>query len=116
MKRLILICAGLTGFSILFSQEPSVAAISKMNNAEITLRPNSRDYAITRIGNNYQRIIQIRSQAMTRYKKAMMNRKTAIQRRRNIMNIKMNRQRRLQQHMIRQNKNIIQQRRRMRNQ
>ena len=115
MKRIILICAGLTVFAFLYSQEQLTSTINKIDKSAITIRPNSRDYTIVRIGNNYQRTIQIRRQAMLRYKRATNNRKIAIQRRRNMMISKMARQRRLKQRIIHQRARIIQQRRRMNN-
>lgn len=64
------------------------------------IRPNSRDYAITRKGNSHQRVIQMRTQAMVRHQHAMMNRKAAMEKRRAFMQQRMMRQQQVKQRMI----------------
>lgn len=68
----------------------------------IPLRPNSRDYTIIRKGNNHQRIVQMRNKTMIRNRQAMLNRKMAMEHRREITQQRMFRQQQIRQRMIRQ--------------
>jgi hypothetical protein len=80
-------------------RSPGTAGIDRNN---LALRPNSRDYTVIRKGNNHQRIIQMRSQALTRNRQAMLNRKMAMERRKSAMRSKMIKQQQIRQRMIRQ--------------
>lgn len=115
MKSILLICTGLFVFSLLFSQEQKVKRPAVTDKTNIAIRPNSRDYSMIRLGNNAQRMVQIRRKALARHKKAVMNRKQAIQRRRNIIIMRSARQRRIQQQRIQQRRRMIQHHQRMKN-
>jgi hypothetical protein len=104
MKKYILL--GLLSwfsFLILHGQEqpkpPSKMPISSEN---FTLRPNSRDYAIIRKGNNHQRMIQVRSQAMMRHRQALQNRKMSMEHRKTALQRQMIRQQQVRQRMVHQ--------------
>lgn len=113
MKKIVLLSTGFLLFALLFSQGQESSAVSQINKSNITIRPNSRDYNMVRRGNNNQRMIQIRRQAMMKYRKATANRRLAIRRRRNLMIYKMVRNRKIHQQMIQQRRRMIQQRKRM---
>ncbi len=116
MKKTILTCTGLLIITTLFSQEELVNDISAVDKKNIAIRPNSRDYSMIRLGNNDQRMIQIRHQAMIRHKKAMNNRKQVMQRKRELIMVRSARQRRMQQQRLEQRRlqqQRIEQRRRM---
>jgi len=83
-------------------EQPQLSGKSPINRDNLTLRPNSRDYTIVQKGNNHQRIIQMRTQAMVRHKQAMLNRKMSMERRRVILQQKMMKQQQIRQRMIRQ--------------
>ena len=82
--------------------QPQKPNAGRINRNSLALRPNSRDYTIIRKGNNHQRVIQMRSQAMIRNRKAMMNRKMAMERHRSEVRKNMIRQQQIRQRMIRQ--------------
>ena len=102
MKKIVLACTGLFIIATLFSQEKQVNDASVADKKNIAIRPNSRDYSMIRIGNDDQRMIQIRRQAAIRHKKAMNNRKQVMQQKREIMMVRSARQRRIQQQRIEQ--------------
>lgn len=105
MKNLILI--GLLAFAVQFpasgqNQQVTNGASQHINRENLAIRPNSRDYNIIRKGNNHQRVIQMRTQAMLRHKQAMLNRKVAMDRRRVVQQQKLMKQQQIRQRMIRQ--------------
>lgn len=87
----------------LYSQEPALEkegpVISREN---LVIRPNSRDYTIVRKGNQHQRVLQARSQAMMRHRQAMLNRKMSMERRKMYYQQRMIRQQQIRQRMIKQ--------------
>src|SRR3990172_3136546 len=87
----------------LHAQEPALEkegpVISREN---LVIRPNSRDYTIVRKGNQHQRVLQARSQAMMRHRQAMLNRKMSMERRRMYYQQRMVRQQQIRQRMIKQ--------------
>ena len=104
MKKLLLLGL-LTCSSILAAlgqDQPKSPDKVPINRDNLTLRPNSRDYTIVRKGNNHQRVIQLRKQAMMRNRQALLNRKMAMEHRIIAMQQKMIRQQRIRQRMIRQ--------------
>jgi hypothetical protein len=102
MKKLILLLFILTT-PVIYSagQEPS-GGPQVVDRGNLKLRPNSRDYNIVRSGNNHQRVIQMRSQAMMRNKQALMNRKMAMERRHMLIRKQMMRQQNIHQRMVNQ--------------
>ena len=104
MKRMLLIgLMALTGnLAVIAQDQPATQGAGQIDRDNLVLRPNSRDYTIVRKGNNHQRVIQIRSQALTRHRQAMINRKMAMERRRSTMRNKMIKQQQIRQRMIRQ--------------
>ncbi len=104
MKKYILL--GLLSwfsFLILYGQEqPNPPANASINRENFTLRPNSRDYAIIRKGNNHQRMVQLRSQAMIRHRQALQNRKMSMEHRRTALQRQMIRQQQVRQRMVHQ--------------
>jgi hypothetical protein len=104
MKKLLLLgilaCSSI--LTMLGQDQPQSTVKSPINRDNLTLRPNSRDYTIVRKGNNHQRVIQLRTQAMMRNRQALLNRKMAMERRRSAMQQKMIRQQQIRQRMIRQ--------------
>jgi len=102
MKKLILLLLLCTPVLLLAQEQPTAPGTSGINRESMTLRPNSRDYNIVRKGNNHQRLIQLRSQAMMRNKQALMNRKMAMEQRRIYIQKQMFRQQKMHQRMIRQ--------------
>lgn len=95
----LLVCSA---SAIAFGQEPQLSGESRISRDNLTLRPNSRDYNIVQRGNNHQRVIQMRTQAMVRHKQAMLNRKMAMEKRRVFLRQKMMKQQQIRQRMIRQ--------------
>jgi hypothetical protein len=73
-----------------------------INRENLVIRPNSRDYSIVRKGNQHQRLLQERSQALLRHRQAMLNRKMAMERRRMYYQQRMIRQQQIRQRMIKQ--------------
>jgi len=104
MKRMLLFgLMALTGnLAVLAQDQPATQGTGQIDRDNLVLRPNSRDYTIVRKGNNHQRVIQMRSQALTRHRQAMINRKMAMERRRSAMRNKMIKQQQIRQRMIRQ--------------
>jgi len=104
MKKFLLL--GLLACSASFlaksQQQSQSPGVSQVNRDNLTLRPNSRDYTLVKKGNNHQRVIQMRTQAMMMHKQAMLNRKMSMDRRRVSMQQKMFRQQQIRQRMIRQ--------------
>ena len=74
----------------------------QVNPHNMKLRPNSRDYSFVRKGNNHQRIVQVRREAMIRQRQATLNRKMAMDHQRKAMQQRMIRQQQIKQRMIRQ--------------
>ncbi|HEX2394706.1 MAG TPA: hypothetical protein VHI78_05130 [Bacteroidales bacterium] len=101
MKKLFLLIGVLLS-SALYCTGQQPTGGSSVNRENLTLRPNSRDYNIIRLGNNHQRIVQLRSQAMMRHKQALMNRKMAMERRQALIRRQMMRQQNIHQRMVRQ--------------
>jgi len=90
-------------FLVLHAQDqPKPAATAPISRDNLTLRPNSRDYAIIRKGNNHQRMIQLRSQAMIRHRQALQNRKMSMEHRNTAMQRQMIRQQHVRQRMVHQ--------------
>lgn len=87
---------------ILGQDQPKARQTAQVMQERIPLRPNSRDYTIIRKGNDHQRIIQMRNKAMIRNRQAMLNRKIAMERRREITQQRMFRQQQIRQRMIHQ--------------
>ncbi|MBN2481621.1 MAG: hypothetical protein JXB19_07775 [Bacteroidales bacterium] len=103
MKRLILICLPCVFFFTAYGQEQTpVAQNSGIDRNNLVIRQNSRDYAIVRKGNNHERMLQIRAEVMMRQSQAIINRKMAMERRRQIIQQRMIRQQQIRQRMIRQ--------------
>lgn len=102
MKKLILLFLLGSPVLLLAQEQQTTPGTSGINRENLVLRPNSRDYNIVRKGNNHQRMIQIRTQAMMRNKQALMNRKMAMERRRVQIQQQMFRQQKIHQRMIRQ--------------
>jgi len=104
MKKYLL--AGILAFSSILAtmgQEQPQSPVNKgIDRENLALRPNSRDYTIVRKGNNHQRIIQMRSQAMIRHRQAMLNRKMTMERHRSGMQQRMIKQQHIRQRMVRQ--------------
>jgi hypothetical protein len=96
----VLVC--LSSMALQGQDQPPSSPATPVGPDHFTLRPNSRDYAIVRKGNNHQRIIQLRTQAMIRNRQAMLNRKMAMERKRTSMQRQMIRQQQIRQRMIRQ--------------
>lgn len=96
----LLICLSI--LPMLGQDQPQTPGSKQIDRNNLALRPNSRDYTIIRKGNNHQRVIQMRSQAMIRHRQAMMNRKMAMERRRSATRNKMIKQQQIRQRMIRQ--------------
>jgi hypothetical protein len=104
MKKYLLLGL-LSWFSILIlhgQEQPKSVATAPISLDNLTLRPNSRDYAIIRKGNNHQRIIQLRTQAMIRHSQAMQNRKMSMEHRKTALQRQMIRQQQVRQRMIHQ--------------
>ncbi len=104
MMKKLLIAGMLFCIPLLCSQaqdKPKIPVETTINRDNLTLRPNSRDYAIIRKGNNHQRMVQIRQQAMHRNKQAIINRKMAMEHRRMLLQQDMLRQQNIHQRMIR---------------
>ncbi|HLO58311.1 MAG TPA: hypothetical protein VK179_06190 [Bacteroidales bacterium] len=98
MKKLLLI-----GFVIclpFMAKAQDVTVGKTVTRENLTLRPNSRDYNIVNKGNNHQRVIILRSQAMIRNRQALMNRKMAMERRRLIIQQQLMRQQNVHQRMV----------------
>jgi len=103
MKKFFLLLMCFLSITIAYGQnDPQLPGKSDINRDNLVIRPNSRDYTIVRKGNNHQRILQIRTQAMVRYRQAMLNRKTAMAHRRIHLQQRMIRQQQIKQRMIRQ--------------
>jgi len=105
MKNFLLL--GLLAFAVQFTalsqnQQVTTNVAPRISRENLTIRPNSRDYHIIRKGNNHQRVIQMRTQAMLRHKQAMLNRKVAMDRRRVVQQQKLMKQQQIRQRMIRQ--------------
>jgi hypothetical protein len=102
MKKLITLCCLLCiPFLAARGQEQPAPAVKQgISRDNLAIRPNSRDYNIVRQGNNHQRIIQMRTQAMFRHKGALMNRKAAMERSRLVIQQQMMRQQKIHQRMI----------------
>ena len=88
--------------AILAQDQPATQPSGQIDRDNLVLRPNSRDYTIVRKGNNHQRVVQMRSQALIRHRQAMINRKMAMERRKSAMRNKMIKQQQIRQRMIRQ--------------
>jgi len=83
------------------AQTPGPArSVPDRNN--LMIRPNSRDYAMVRKGNDHQRLMKLRTQDMMLRKQALMNRKQAMDRRREMMRQRMIRQQQIRQRLIHQ--------------
>lgn len=105
MKKIYLICLFVLGHIIVYGQDPAPPAPNRQpDRSRLVIRPNSRDYAIVRKGNNHQRMLQIRTEIMIRQKQAIINRKMAMERRRQIIQRRIIRQQQIRQRMIRQRK------------
>lgn len=103
MKKILFVfLLFLTGI-VAYGQDPTIPAQSQgIDRSSLTIRPNSRDYAIVRKGNNHQRMLQIRTEIMIRQRQAILNRKMAMERRRQIIQRRIIRQQQIRQRMIRQ--------------
>jgi hypothetical protein len=99
MKNLLFLLMSFLSINVVYGQLPGKSNINRDN---LIIRPNSRDYTVIRKGNNHQRLIQIRSQAMVRYRQGMLNRKMAMEHRRIYLQQRMIRQQQIRQRMIRQ--------------
>jgi hypothetical protein len=103
MKKIILLGIALFFAGIVYSQDqPPAKEPSGIDRNNLAIRPNSRDYTIVRKGNNHQRLLQLRTQAMIRHRQAMLNRKMAMERRRMFIQQRMIRQQQIRQRMIQQ--------------
>ena len=104
MKKFLMlgILVGLSPLILNGQDQPQAGQTAPVMQERIPLRPNSRDYTIIRKGNNHQRIIQMRNKAMIRNRQAMLNRKMAMEHRREIMQQRMFKQQQIRQRMIRQ--------------
>lgn len=93
-------------FGAVQAQEaPAAPQIPSIDRNNLIIRQNSRDYVIVRQGNNHQRIMQIRTEVMIRHRQAIINRKIAMDRRRQLIQQRMIRQQQIRQRMIRQRSN-----------
>jgi hypothetical protein len=103
MKKLFILGFSLC-FPLFYSHAQNIPEEDKkdITRENLTLRPNSRDYNIVRKGNNHQRLVQFRSQAMMRNKQALLNRQIAMERRRQHLQQQMMRKQNLRQRMIRE--------------
>jgi hypothetical protein len=95
---LFLFC--ITGLFAYAQQKPEGNTKTPVTRENLKLRPNSRDYTLVRKGNNHQRIVQMRTQAMIKHQTGVMNRKAAMERRRIIIQQQMMRQQKMRQRMI----------------
>jgi hypothetical protein len=103
MKKLFLIVVFFLSITFANGQnDPQLPVKSDINRDNLIIRPNSRDYMIVRKGNNHQRLFQIRTQAMVKYRQAMLNREMAMEHRRIDLQQHMIRQQQIRQRMIRQ--------------
>jgi hypothetical protein len=103
MKRLLCFSLLVGSSMLLFAQQQEAPqGTTGINRNNLTIRPNSRDYTIVRKGNNHQQMLQMRTQAMMMHRQATMNRKMAMERRRQYMQQQMLRQQQVRQRMIKQ--------------
>lgn len=106
MRKVFIIIAFSLAFSAVRAQEaPAVPQTPAIDRNHLVIRQNSRDYAIVRKGNNHQRMLQIRMEVMIRQRQAIINRRMAMDRRRQIIQQRMIRQQLIRQRMIRQRNN-----------
>ena len=107
MKKILLTGLFLIAVMMVYGQDQSTP--TPQNNVidrnNLVLRPNSRDYAIVRKGNNHQRMLQVRTEVMMRQRQAIINRRMAMERRRQIIQQRMIRQQQIRQRLIRQKGN-----------
>lgn len=103
MKKIFLLGLILGCLTLAHAQNPpeSVAA-PPIDRDNLQIRPNSRDYMMVLKGNDHQRILQNRKNAVMLRRQAILNRHMAMERRRALMQKKMIRQQQVRQRMIRQ--------------
>jgi hypothetical protein len=97
MKKLLLLGLVICLPLWVTGQDNRNQAISREN---LVLRPNSRDYNMVSKGNNHQRVVQMRAQAMIRYKQATINRKMAMEKRRTLMQQQLLRKQNVHQRLV----------------
>ena len=105
MKKILFIYLFLFTLILVNGQDPIPQVQNRqLDRSKLVIRPNSRDYAIIRKGNNHQRMLQIRTEIMIRQRQAILNRKMAMERRRQVIQRRIIRQQQIRQRMIRQRK------------
>ena len=103
MKKILLLGLFLGSLSIAHAQNPPAASPpEQIDRNNLMIRPNSRDYMMVRKGNDRQRIIQNRKNALMMRRLAIMNRRHAMDRRRELLQQKMMRQQQVRQRLIHQ--------------
>jgi hypothetical protein len=103
MKKILLLGLLLGGLSIAHAQNPpATSPPAQIDRNNLQIRPNSRDYMIVRKGNDHQRLLQNRKNALMMRRLAIMNRRQAMDRRRDMLQKKMMRQQQVRQRLIHQ--------------
>ena len=103
MQKIFIICVLSVAFTAARGQEqPALPKVPGIDRSNLMIRQNSRDYAIIRKGNNHQRMLQIRTEVLLRQRLAIINRRMAMDRRRQMIQQRMIRQQQIRQRMIRQ--------------
>jgi hypothetical protein len=97
MKKLLLLVLVICLPLWVKAQDNHGQAVSRDN---LVIRPNSRDYNMVSKGNNHQRVVQMRSQALIRYKQATINRKMAMEKRRTLMQQQLLRKQNVHQRLV----------------
>ena len=103
MKKLYILSLFLFAVYLIYGQNQTPVSIqSGIDRNNLQIRPNSRDYAMVRKGNNHQRMLQMRKHELMVRKQAMLNRKWAMDKRRKYTHQKMLRQQQYRQRLIHQ--------------
>ncbi len=103
MKRFYLLILFFLAVDLIYGQnQPPVSNQVAIDRNNLQIRPNSRDYAMVRKGNNHQRMLQLRRHELMIHKQAMLNRKWAMDKRRKYTQQKMLRQQQNRQRMVHQ--------------
>ena len=103
MKKLLLFGLFVCSPVLMLAQQSTTPQTpSGIDKNNLTIRPNSREYTIVRKGNSHQQILQMRKQAMMKNRQATLNRKMAMERRRQYMQQQMIRQQQIRQRLIKQ--------------
>jgi len=103
MKKFYLASLFFISAFVIYGQDKSATSNQvTIDRNNLHIRPNSRDYAMVRKGNNHQRMLQIRRHELMLQKQAIQNRKWAMENRRKNMQQRMIRQQQNRQRLIHQ--------------